>query len=78
MSERPPNCLVYTKRTITGVLQSFYTSNYFTQNQLEGGKCPLLLGLHLMTPKLRLVVPLWPPPVRLFLPHCLIRERISL
>jgi hypothetical protein len=30
MSEYPPNCLVYTEHTITGVLRSFYISDYFT------------------------------------------------
>jgi hypothetical protein len=48
MSEWPPNYHVYTECIVTGVLQSFYTSNYFTQDQLEGDMCPLLLGLCLI------------------------------
>jgi hypothetical protein len=44
MSEHPLNCPVYTECIVTRVLQSFYTSNYFTWDQLEGDTCSFFTG----------------------------------
>jgi hypothetical protein len=44
MSERPPNCPVYTGDIVVRALQSVYTLNYFIQGLLlHGDMCPLLL-----------------------------------
>jgi hypothetical protein len=35
----PHNCSVYTEYTVIWVLQSFYTSNYFTLSLSQGDMC---------------------------------------
>jgi hypothetical protein len=44
MFERPPNCPVYTECIITGVLQLFYTSVYFTQGLSDSDTCHVFAG----------------------------------
>jgi hypothetical protein len=46
ISERPPNCLVYTEHTVIGTLQSFHTLGYFTWNLSHGDTCPFQPGFH--------------------------------